>query len=45
MALGMVRTSIDAFVQQDPKLAIKVCQRMWKWTSWMMNTSKKSWIA
>ena len=27
MALGMVRTSIDAFVQQDPKLAIKVCQR------------------
>jgi phosphate transport system protein len=27
MALSMVRTSIDAFVQQDPKLAIKVCQR------------------
>lgn len=27
MALGMVRTSIEAFVQQDPKLAIKVCQR------------------
>jgi phosphate transport system protein len=27
MTLGMVRTSIDAFVQQDPKLAIKVCQR------------------
>jgi phosphate transport system protein len=27
MALGMVRTSIDAFVQQDPKLAIRVCQR------------------
>jgi phosphate transport system protein len=27
MALGMVRTSIDAFVNQDPKLAIKVCQR------------------
>src|SRR4030042_1074824 len=27
MALGMVRTSIAAFVQQDPKLAIKVCQR------------------
>lgn len=27
MALGMVRTSIDAFVQQDPKLAIQVCQR------------------
>ena len=27
MALGMVRISIDAFVQQDPKLAIKVCQR------------------
>jgi phosphate transport system protein len=27
MALAMVRTSIDAFVQQDPKLAIQVCQR------------------
>jgi phosphate transport system protein len=27
MALGMVRTSIDAFVNQDPKLAIQVCQR------------------
>ncbi len=27
MALGMVRTSIDAFVQQDPRLAIQVCQR------------------
>jgi phosphate transport system protein len=27
MALGMVHTSIDAFVQQDPKLAIQVCQR------------------
>ncbi len=27
MALSMVRTSIDAFVHQDPKLAIKVCQR------------------
>jgi phosphate transport system protein len=27
MALGMVRTSIEAFVQQDPKLAIQVCQR------------------
>jgi phosphate transport system protein len=27
MALGMVRTSIEAFVHQDPKLAIKVCQR------------------
>jgi phosphate transport system protein len=27
MALGMVNTSIDAFVHQDPKLAIKVCQR------------------
>lgn len=27
LALGMVRTSIEAFVQQDPKLAIKVCQR------------------
>lgn len=27
MALSMVRTSIDAFVQQDPKLAIQVCQR------------------
>ena len=27
IALGMVRTSIDAFVQQDPKLAIRVCQR------------------
>lgn len=27
MTLGMVRTSIDAFVHQDPKLAIKVCQR------------------
>lgn len=27
MALGMVRTSIDAFVQQDPKLARQVCQR------------------
>jgi phosphate transport system protein len=27
MALGMLRTSIDAFVNQDPKLAIQVCQR------------------
>ena len=27
MALGMVRTSIDAFVNQDPNLAIQVCQR------------------
>jgi phosphate transport system protein len=27
MALSMVRTSIEAFVNQDPKLAIKVCQR------------------
>ena len=27
IALGMVRTSTDAFVHQDPKLAIKVCQR------------------
>lgn len=27
LAVGMVRTSIDAFVQQDPKLAIQVCQR------------------
>jgi phosphate transport system protein len=27
LALGMVRTSIDAFVNQDPKLAIQVCQR------------------
>jgi phosphate transport system protein len=27
IALGMVRTSIDAFVGQDPKLAIQVCQR------------------
>ena len=27
LALGMVRTSIDAFVQQDPRLAIQVCQR------------------
>jgi phosphate transport system protein len=27
MALGMVRTSIDAFVNKDPKLAIQVCQR------------------
>jgi phosphate transport system protein len=27
MALGMVRNSIDAFVHQDPKLAIKVCQQ------------------
>ena len=27
LALGMVRTSIDAFVHQDPKLAIQVCQR------------------
>ena len=27
MALGMVRTSIDSFVNQDPKLAIQVCQR------------------
>jgi len=26
-ALGMVRTSIDAFVHQDPKLAIQVCQQ------------------
>ena len=27
LALGMVRTSIEAFVQQDPRLAIQVCQR------------------
>ena len=27
LALGMVTSSIDAFVNQDPKLAIKVCQR------------------
>lgn len=27
LAVGMVRTSIDAFVQQDPKLAIQVCMR------------------
>jgi len=27
MALGMVRTSIDSFVNQDPTLAIQVCQR------------------
>ncbi len=27
MALSMVRNSIEAFVHQDPKLAIKVCQR------------------
>ncbi len=27
MALGMVQTSIDAFVNQDPKLALQVCQR------------------
>jgi len=27
IALGMVRTSIDAFVNQDPKLALQVCQR------------------
>jgi phosphate transport system protein len=27
LALGMVRTSIDAFVNQDPKLALQVCQR------------------
>ena len=27
IALGMVRTSIEAFVQQDPRLAIRVCQR------------------
>jgi phosphate transport system protein len=27
LALGMVRTSIDAFVQQDPKLAMQVCVR------------------
>lgn len=27
LALEMVRTSIEAFVQQDPKLAIQVCQR------------------
>jgi len=27
IALGMVRTSINAFVKQDPKLAIQVCQR------------------
>jgi phosphate transport system protein len=27
IALSMVRTSIDAFVQQDPKLAVQVCQR------------------
>jgi phosphate transport system protein len=27
LALGMVRTSIDAFVNQDPRLALQVCQR------------------
>lgn len=27
LALGMVHTSIDAFVNQDPKLALQVCQR------------------
>ena len=27
IALGMVRTSIDAFVSQDPNLALQVCQR------------------
>jgi phosphate transport system protein len=27
LALGMVRTSIEAFTQQNPKLAIQVCQR------------------
>lgn len=27
IALGMVRTSTDAFVQQDPRLAVQVCQR------------------
>jgi phosphate transport system protein len=27
LALGMVRTSIDSFVNQDPKLAVQVCQR------------------
>jgi len=27
IALGMVRTSIEAFVQQDPRLAVQVCQR------------------
>lgn len=27
LALGMVRTSIEAFVQQDPRLAVRVCQR------------------
>jgi len=27
LALGMVRTSIDDFVNQDPKLALQVCQR------------------
>jgi phosphate transport system protein len=27
IALGMVRTSIEAFVNQDPKLALQVCQR------------------
>lgn len=27
LALGMVRTSIEAFVQQDPRLAVQVCQR------------------
>ena len=27
LSLGMVRTSIDAFVNQDPKLAMQVCQR------------------
>ncbi|MBW1991860.1 MAG: phosphate signaling complex protein PhoU [Deltaproteobacteria bacterium] len=27
IALGMVRTSIEAFVHQDPRLAVQVCQR------------------
>ncbi len=27
MALGMVHTSIEAFVEQNPRLAIQVCQR------------------
>ena len=41
LTLGMVRTSIDAFVQQDPKLAMQVCVRDSRWTSWTTNITQK----
>ena len=44
MALGMVRTSIDAFVNQDPKLALQVCQRDVEVDILDDDISRSSWI-